>query len=677
MARVQSHPSLRLMLVAPASVVAALCVIGAACAESPDGPPGPLTLPDAQLEQIKWTDIDGWAKDDQLAAFNAFQVSCQLIRKTKQAKDTRPVYLALADICQRSANVKPANAKAARTFFEQNFRPVRITRLGEAQGFLTGYFEPIVRGSRFPSPEFHVPLYRRPPDLVAVGHKPGLDNFPNKGVQVGRFNESNELVPYFDRGEIEDGALDGRKLEICWLRDPFEALSISIQGSARVILEDGTPLRVNYDSHNGHPYSSIGRVLIERNLVPREEMSMQRIRDWMAANRDEAPKLRQTNRSYIFFRITGLSNDGEPVGGQGVPLTPGRSIAVDKPHVYGTPFFIEATLPIDSAKPVTPFRKLMIAQDTGSAIVGPARADLYWGAGDDAGRIAGRLRHPGKFVMLLPRELDLIAAGKQMPLPVAKPKIFEDQTGTEEAKKDEEATSAASAKAEETPKISEKTSEKAKPEVVRSEPVKTVAKPDVTKPDVTKPDITGTVATKSNAATKSDAIRTDAGKVNAAKIDAAKTDPTKTDAVTPDITKSKAKPDVVKTVAKPEVAKPEVAKPEVAKPEVAKSGVAKSETPKSDVTKSDITGTTATKTDAATKSDATRTDAGKVNAAKIDAAKTDPSKTEAVKPDTAKSNAVKPATAKSATAAKSEDHGKTAKKPRRQAAPTRPWWQLW
>ena len=173
-------------------------------------------------------------------------------------------------------------------------------------------------------------------------------------------------------------------------------------------------------------------MLIERNLVPRDEMSMQRIRDWMAANPDEAPKIRATNRSYVFFRITGLSNEGEPVGAQGVPLMPGRSIAVDKIHVYGTPFFIEASLPIESAKPTTPFRRLMIAQDTGSAIVGPARADLYWGAGDDAGRIAGRIRHPGRFVMLLPRELDMIAAGKHMPLPVPKPKIPDEEVKKEQ-----------------------------------------------------------------------------------------------------------------------------------------------------------------------------------------------------------------------------------------------------
>ena len=179
--------------------------------------------------------------------------------------------------------------------------------------------------------------------------------------------------------------------------------------------------------------SIIGRVLIERKLIRREEMSMQRIREWMAAHPEEAAKVRATNRSYVFFRITGLSNEGEPVGAQGVPLTPGRSIAVDRLHAYGTPFFIEANLPIESAKPVSPFRRLMIAQDTGSAIVGPARADLYWGAGDDAGRIAGRIRHPGRFVMLVPRELDIAVAGSEIPLPVPKPKTAE----LEIAKKDD------------------------------------------------------------------------------------------------------------------------------------------------------------------------------------------------------------------------------------------------
>ena len=385
----------------------------------------PLKLPDSQLEPIKWTQVAGWTTDDHLAAFAAYQTSCRGLRNTRRTEDGRRLSGALWSVCHKALGFRPQHSNTARTFFEQNFQPVRIARLGETQGFLTGYYEPVVQGSRFPSPEFHVPLYRRPPDLVAVGYQPGSKAFPNKRIRIGRRNEQNQLVPYHDRGAIETGALDGQKLEICWLKDPFDLLALQIEGSGRVILEDGTPLRVNYDSHNGYSFSSISHALIERNLIPREEMSMLRIREWMAAHPDEASKVRASNRSYVFFRVTGLSNEGEPVGAQGVPLTPGRSIAVDRLHEYGTPFFIDANLPIERAKPPSAFRRLMIAQDTGSAIVGPARADLYLGAGDDAARVAGRIRHPGRFVMLLPRELDMIAAGKHMPLPMPKPKLSE------------------------------------------------------------------------------------------------------------------------------------------------------------------------------------------------------------------------------------------------------------
>jgi membrane-bound lytic murein transglycosylase A len=385
----------------------------------------PLKLANTQLEPIEWTDIAGWAADDHLAAFAAYQKSCQVLRKMPRPDDHGPVHGALWNVCNKAAGLWPKDSAAARSFFEKNFRPVRIARLGETQGLLTAYYEPIVQGSRFPNPEFHVPIYRRPPDLVALGHKLGSEAFPNKAARVGRLNGEKELVPYYDRGAIEAGALDGQKLEICWLKDPLDVLAAQIEGSARVILEDGTPLRINYDSYNGYPYSSIGRVLVERNLIPPSEMSMQRIRDWMTAHPDEAQEVRARNRSYVFFRITGLSNEGEPVGAEGVSLTPGRSIAVDRLHAFGTPFFIEANLPIENTKPASPFRRLMIAQDTGSAIVGPARADLYWGAGDDSARIAGRIRQPGRFVMLLPRELDMIEAGRHMPLPVPKPKFLE------------------------------------------------------------------------------------------------------------------------------------------------------------------------------------------------------------------------------------------------------------
>jgi membrane-bound lytic murein transglycosylase A len=405
-------------------VVAGLVGVILCCATDAASAEEPLKLTDSQLEPIKWADLVGWKADDHLAAFAAYDTSCQVLRKIQRI-DRGQISRALWNVCRKAMGLRPQHADTARTFFEQNFQPVRIARLGETQGFLTGYYEPVVQGSRFPSPEFHVPLYRRPPDLVAVGYQPGSKAFPNKGTRIGRRNEQNQVVPYHDRGAIEAGALDGQKLEICWLKDPFDLLAIQIEGSGRVILEDGTPLRVNYDSHNGYPFTSISRALIERNLIPREEMSMQRIREWMAAHPDEAAKVRAANRSYVFFRITGLSNEGEAVGAQGVPLMPGRSIAVDRLHEYGTPFFIDANLPIEGAKPVSPFRRLMIAQDTGSAIVGPARADLYFGAGDNAARIAGRIRHAGRFVMLLPRELDMVAAGKQMPLPTPKPKLSE------------------------------------------------------------------------------------------------------------------------------------------------------------------------------------------------------------------------------------------------------------
>src|SRR5204862_1575174 len=201
-----------------------------------------------------------------------------------------------------------------------------------------------------------------------------------------------------------------------------DLLFTQIQGSARVRLEDGSTMRINYDAHNGYPYTPVGRILIDRGIVPKEQMSMQKIREWMDQNPDGAKELRRQNRSYVFFREVHLSDKDEAVGAQGVPLTPGRSIAVDKTlHVYGTPFFIGGELPIESEQSKTPFHRLMIAQDTGSAIVGPARADLYFGAGVDAGRVSGRLRHNARFVVLVPKSLDPAARGRKMPVPDARP----------------------------------------------------------------------------------------------------------------------------------------------------------------------------------------------------------------------------------------------------------------
>jgi membrane-bound lytic murein transglycosylase A len=388
--------------------------------------PDSLKLPDAALEPLGWSELDGWSSDDHVAAFSVFLASCRpLLKGAKPIPETKRMSEALAAVCRRASAAGRPDGEQARRFFERNFRPNRVARLGETRGLLTGYYEPIVDGSRFPTREFTVPIYRRPGDLVLLTPHGDGEGFPNKG-EVGRRVGDQVVTPYFDRAEIENGALDGRHLEICWVKDPIDALFIQIQGSARVRLEDGLLLRINYDSHNGWPFTPVGRPLIERNIIPREEMSMARIRKWMLANPEEAREVRQTNRSFVFFRITGLGNEDEPAGGQGVRLTPGRSIAVDKLlHAYGTPLFLEADLPIAGERPTTPFRRLMIAQDTGSAIVGPARADLYFGAGDDAGRVAGRIKQMGRFTMLVPREIDPAAAAARMPFPRPKPKIAE------------------------------------------------------------------------------------------------------------------------------------------------------------------------------------------------------------------------------------------------------------
>ena len=393
---------------------------------------GPMKIADAALEPVEWSALDSWAADDHSAGFAAFLASCKAVLNGRAAvKDGRPMRSALMAACRRARAAVTADSAGTRRFFEDNFRPVRISKLGDAQGFLTGYYEPIVDGSRFPGPLHTAPMYRRPGDLVALGKRRKADGFPNKGAEIGRKVGKHKIVPYYDRAEIEDGALDGRRLEICWLRDPVDAFFIHIQGSARVRLEDGVMLRLNYDAHNGHPYTPVGRILIERGIVPREEMSMDRIRGWMHANPDDGKVLRRQNRSYVFFRITGLSDHDEAVGAQGVPLTPVRSIAVDKAlHVYGTPFFIEADLPIADPTPTTKFGRLMVAQDTGSAIVGPARADIYFGAGDEAGLVSGRIKQPGRFVMLVPREADPVEAGKLMPVPRPKPKITEAAAST-------------------------------------------------------------------------------------------------------------------------------------------------------------------------------------------------------------------------------------------------------
>jgi membrane-bound lytic murein transglycosylase A len=388
-----------------------------------------LRVPGSQLELVSFGDLNGWIDDDHSAAFAAFRRSCEPILLRKRAKvSVRPLENALREPCERAAlHREPIQPETARAFFEQNFRPVRISNVGEKEGFITGYYEPVIEGSLTPGDGYTVPIYRRPDELVMKA--PGSQKIakPARSAAAKRtragVRKTGGILPFHDRAAIEDGALAGRDLEIVWLKDEIDAFFTHIQGSARVHLRDGRVLRINYAAQNGHPYFAVGRTLIERGIVPAEEMSMDKIRLFIAEHPDEGRELMRMNRSYIFFRVVeDLELNAEPIGAQGVQLTRDRSIAIDrKLHVYGTPFWIEAELPMGNQESLLPFRRLMVAQDTGGAIVGPARADLYLGAGLEAGAVAGRLRHPGTFYMLVPRDADpsRVAA---VPLPPKRPK---------------------------------------------------------------------------------------------------------------------------------------------------------------------------------------------------------------------------------------------------------------
>ncbi|HET9715902.1 MAG TPA: MltA domain-containing protein [Pseudolabrys sp.] len=369
-----------------------------------------IRLPKAQVETLSFSALDGWKQDDLSAAFDTFLKSCRaILNGTKHMRAVRPLYDGLFRVCERAAAAGKLDSGHARAFFEDNFKPVRIVPHGESDGFFTGYYETEVDGSRFPSNEYTIPIYAAP--AVAVKKR------------------SSTVFANLDRTEIEEGALAGKNLEICYVKSPIDAFFAQIQGSTRVRLDSGKLLRLNYIASNGMPYTPVGKFLIDRGIVSRDEMSMDKIRQFMEANPEEGKELRRKNRSFVFFTEVPLDADDECIGAQGVPLTPGRSLAVDKKiHVYGTPIWVEAKLPIESERPETRFRRLLVAQDTGSAITGPARADIYFGHGEQVSHVAGRIKQFGKFVMLVPRSVSVHGAAaprsKQVPLPKRRPEMI-------------------------------------------------------------------------------------------------------------------------------------------------------------------------------------------------------------------------------------------------------------
>ena len=360
------------------------------------------------LKPVPFVMIAGWQDDDHAAALGAFRRSCKEISAGGRAFE-RPVqfggrrdqWLAMCRLADTAADV--------RGFFEENFQPLIVNDPLRPQGLFTGYYEPEAEGSLEPSADYPVPIYRKPDDLIAFGESVAAKS----GLKYGRIAEGVPAA-YFTRKEIEDGALAGRGLEIVWLKSWADAFFIHIQGSGRVRLPDGSLIRLAYAGKSGQPYTGIGPLLVERGAFTREEMSMQATRTWMEKDEVAARALMWENKSFIFFREVEMADAAlGPPGAQNVALTPRRSLAVDRSlWMFGTPVWLDTFTPSGSNGETAAFRHLMVAQDTGSAIKGHARGDVFWGVGEEAALIAGQMKSPGRMIVLLPKEVaaDCLAA---------------------------------------------------------------------------------------------------------------------------------------------------------------------------------------------------------------------------------------------------------------------------
>jgi len=336
----------------------------------------PIPGPRLTLAPARYLDFIGWQEDSVAAAVPAFLKSCGALASRAEAAPldgrTKSADFGTAGewrpLCTAAEQLPPGDDNATREFFETNFVPWLAGNNGAAEGLFTGYFEISLTGSRKPGGAYRTPLYRRPPDPAR-----------------------------YTRAEIEDGALSGQGLEILWVDDPIAAFFLEIQGSGRVQLPDGKIVRVGYDGSNAKPYVAVGKLLLDRGDLPREQVTMANIRRWMAEHPKEGAALRRENPSFVFFReITG---DG-PVGAQRVVLTPERSLAVDRAFIpLGLPIWLEAQERFSAAK----YRRLLIAQDTGGAIKGPVRGDFFWGHGPAAASGAGGMNARGHYYLLLPR----------------------------------------------------------------------------------------------------------------------------------------------------------------------------------------------------------------------------------------------------------------------------------
>ena len=381
------------MIRAAALLFSALLAL-AACAPRPPPPPR-LTLAAASF-----ADLRGWRDDPVAAALPAFVKSCDALGKLADDTPVGPDGIAgtTADWrapCAAAAALRDPSDDDARRFIEAQFTPFLAGNNGKREGLFTGYFEPELRGARQEGGAYTVPLLRRPPDLVMV--ELGQFRPAWRGERIAGRVVDGRLRPYADRVAIEHGALDRFHLGFLWVDDPVDAFFLGVQGSGRVRLADGTLVRVGYDGQNGWPYVAIGRLLVERGAMAKEDVSLAAIRAWIAAHPAAGKALMDENPSYVFFRE--LHGDG-PIGAEGVVLTAGRSLAID-------PAFLPLGVPVwlDLAQDGRVLRRLVVAQDTGGAIRGPVRGDLFWGFGAQAEAEAGRMRAEGAYYLLLPKRL--------------------------------------------------------------------------------------------------------------------------------------------------------------------------------------------------------------------------------------------------------------------------------
>lgn len=367
----------------------------------PVEPPKPVPM----FRPVTFNRLPGWETADLQKSLTAFQISCRAFVKQnpEQVVGTDDIQLRVKDwqpACVAALNTHPVNEKSARLFFQQWFQPVEFQDREAGPGLFTGYYVPTIKGSYAKSKEFSVPLYETPEDLITADLGIFSPELRNRRI-VGRLIK-HQLVPYYTRAQINNGAIKNKARVLVWINSPIDRLFLEIQGSGLIELENGENLSVGYDAQNGQPYTAIAGVLIKEGVMTKDNASMQAIKRYLTEHPKQLHKVINQNKSFVFFR---KMNQGVALGSQGVSLTPGYSLAIDRQWIpMGAPLWLNTTRP-DSKNPdkSRPMQRLMIAQDTGGAIRGKIRGDVFWGGGERATLVAGHMKNSGHYWLLLPK----------------------------------------------------------------------------------------------------------------------------------------------------------------------------------------------------------------------------------------------------------------------------------